>query len=308
MSITTVVADLVARICRDATACTANDSVGAVVAHDPRDGTVWVRMSSWACANEALKALNAHGISGHDLGDGPGRGAGVSQSPGQGQLSGAYFPARLPRPHATRPAERRYQRAAGPTRGRQRHSLRGLSVVPCSAAGVGVTLRGTISAVEVVAVFRVKWWFMQRTRPGVGSWELDTYPRCWSAAGHSPGLVTVAHTWRRVGGSSRIWWSGDVCGVRRWRSANPLPGSPPRGSITTAIEGARSAVVGRLGCGDVGVGWGEHKGEAAGGEDCLGALLHRNCHSLIGEHRSGRELGELALPLPCGANLRFHWD
>jgi len=69
MSITTVAADLVARICRDATTCTANDSVGAV-AHDPLDGTVWVRMSSWACAKEALKALNAYGISGHDLEDG----------------------------------------------------------------------------------------------------------------------------------------------------------------------------------------------------------------------------------------------
>ncbi len=68
MSITTVAADLVARICRDATTHTANDSVGAV-AHDPLDGTVWVRMSSWPGANEALKALNAHGISGHDLGD-----------------------------------------------------------------------------------------------------------------------------------------------------------------------------------------------------------------------------------------------
>ena len=68
MSITTVAADLVARICRDATTHTANDSVTAV-AHDPLDGTVWVRMSSSPGANEALKALNAHGISGHDLGD-----------------------------------------------------------------------------------------------------------------------------------------------------------------------------------------------------------------------------------------------
>ena len=50
-------------------------------------------------------------------------------------------------------------------------------------------------------LFRVKWWFMQRTRPGMGSWELDIYPRCESAAGRSSGLVTVAHTWRRVGGS-----------------------------------------------------------------------------------------------------------
>ncbi len=48
--------------------------------------------------------------------------------------------------------------------------------------------------------------------------------------------------------------------------------------------------------------------KAAGGEDCLGGLLHQNCHSLIGERRSGRELGEPALPLPCGANLRFRWD
>ena len=68
MSIPTVAADLVARICRDATACSASDSIG-VVAHDPLDGTVWVRMSSWACAKEALKALNAYGISGHDLED-----------------------------------------------------------------------------------------------------------------------------------------------------------------------------------------------------------------------------------------------
>ncbi len=69
MSTLTVAADLVSRICRDATTHTANDSVGDV-AHDPLDGTVWVRMSSWPGANAALKALNAHGISGHDLGDG----------------------------------------------------------------------------------------------------------------------------------------------------------------------------------------------------------------------------------------------
>jgi len=75
MTARTVDTDLVTRICRDATATAAAAAAGTGtgtvvdVAHDPLDGTIWVRMSSWPCAREAMKVLNAHGISAHDLED-----------------------------------------------------------------------------------------------------------------------------------------------------------------------------------------------------------------------------------------------
>jgi hypothetical protein len=61
--------DLIARICRDATARSGPGTVVEVV-RDPLDATTWVRMSSWPRAREALTGLNSHGVSGHDLEDG----------------------------------------------------------------------------------------------------------------------------------------------------------------------------------------------------------------------------------------------
>ncbi len=66
---------LVTRICRDATAGSRNGTLtGDVevveVVGDPLDGTAWVGMASWSRARDALTALNAHGISGHDCQDG----------------------------------------------------------------------------------------------------------------------------------------------------------------------------------------------------------------------------------------------
>lgn len=66
--------DLVTRICRDATvsewdgALVENEVVEVV--GDLLDGTAWVAMASWSLARDALTALNAYGISGHDCGDG----------------------------------------------------------------------------------------------------------------------------------------------------------------------------------------------------------------------------------------------
>lgn len=59
---------LVAGICRDATA---RSGPGTVVSSqlDPLDGSVWVTMSSWPLAREALRALNAYGLAGRDLED-----------------------------------------------------------------------------------------------------------------------------------------------------------------------------------------------------------------------------------------------
>lgn len=69
MSGPTVDTDLIARICRDATARSGHGTVVEVVC-DPLDDTIWVRMSSWPRAREALTGLNSYGISGHDLEDG----------------------------------------------------------------------------------------------------------------------------------------------------------------------------------------------------------------------------------------------
>lgn len=65
----TVDADLVARICRDATARSGGTAVEVVRDH-PFDDTTWVRMSSRPCAREALTGLNSYSVSGHDLEDG----------------------------------------------------------------------------------------------------------------------------------------------------------------------------------------------------------------------------------------------
>lgn len=71
---TGVDADLITRICRDATADNRNShptgDEDVEVVGDPLDGTAWVRMASWCQARDALTALNAYGISGHDGQDG----------------------------------------------------------------------------------------------------------------------------------------------------------------------------------------------------------------------------------------------
>jgi hypothetical protein len=69
MSASTVDVDLVAGICRAATAGSGSGIVVDVV-RDPLDDTAWVRMSSWPAARQALTALHSYGVSGHDLEDG----------------------------------------------------------------------------------------------------------------------------------------------------------------------------------------------------------------------------------------------
>lgn len=71
-ALTFVDPDLVTRICRDAIAGQRSGFLGADVepVGDRLDGTSWVGMDSWSHAREALTALNAHGISGHDCQDG----------------------------------------------------------------------------------------------------------------------------------------------------------------------------------------------------------------------------------------------
>jgi len=61
MSALTVDTDVVARICYDAT------GAGCIldVVGDQLDGTVWVRMASPLQANDAVKALGAHGLGAH---------------------------------------------------------------------------------------------------------------------------------------------------------------------------------------------------------------------------------------------------
>lgn len=54
-------ADLVERVCRQATAANFGTAVIAVL-DDPLDGTVWVHLSSWPRANEARRALADLGI------------------------------------------------------------------------------------------------------------------------------------------------------------------------------------------------------------------------------------------------------
>ncbi len=60
--------DLIAALCQQATAAIGSDTV-LQVDHDALDGSVWVRMSSWPRAQEALKALTAHGIGATDAGE-----------------------------------------------------------------------------------------------------------------------------------------------------------------------------------------------------------------------------------------------
>ena len=69
MSVATVDAELVSRICSESTLRAGHGTVLDIV-EDPLDGTVWVRMSSRQSAREALTALNSYGISGHDRQDG----------------------------------------------------------------------------------------------------------------------------------------------------------------------------------------------------------------------------------------------
>jgi hypothetical protein len=68
MSTSIVDTDLIARICRQATARSGHGTV-LDATHDPLDGSTWVRLSSWPRARESLTALNAHGIAGRDLED-----------------------------------------------------------------------------------------------------------------------------------------------------------------------------------------------------------------------------------------------
>jgi hypothetical protein len=68
MSAPTLDADLVAGLCRAATA-SGGPAALVSVETDPLDGTVWIRMSSWPRAEEARKALHAYGINAHDTRD-----------------------------------------------------------------------------------------------------------------------------------------------------------------------------------------------------------------------------------------------
>jgi hypothetical protein len=65
MSVTTLDADLVTRICRDATAPSGTGTVLDVVT-DPLDGSVWIRLSSWPRATEAQRALADFGLTATD--------------------------------------------------------------------------------------------------------------------------------------------------------------------------------------------------------------------------------------------------
>lgn len=62
-------ADLVHRLCFDVYAATDGAPVVQVVT-DPLDDSLWVRLATCPAARDALTALNAHGLSGHDLEDG----------------------------------------------------------------------------------------------------------------------------------------------------------------------------------------------------------------------------------------------
>ena len=53
--------ELVTRLCRRASAVSGGAVVDAV--RDPLDDSVWVRMSSWPAAQEAIAALMMHGLS-----------------------------------------------------------------------------------------------------------------------------------------------------------------------------------------------------------------------------------------------------
>lgn len=57
--------ELVARICRDATAASYGTTVHGVV-HDPLDDTIWVSLSSWPRAQEARRALAEYGLAACD--------------------------------------------------------------------------------------------------------------------------------------------------------------------------------------------------------------------------------------------------
>lgn len=59
--------ELVTQLCRRATAATGGVVVDAV--RDPLDDSLWVRMTSWPRAQEALSALLAHGLSAVDRSD-----------------------------------------------------------------------------------------------------------------------------------------------------------------------------------------------------------------------------------------------
>lgn len=63
-----VEAELVIQLCR--TAIAAADAVRVDVVRDPLDNSVWVRMSSWVRAQEAITALLTHGLSAIERSDG----------------------------------------------------------------------------------------------------------------------------------------------------------------------------------------------------------------------------------------------
>jgi hypothetical protein len=60
--------ELVTQICGRATAASGGAVVDAV--RDPLDGSLWVRMSSWPGAQEALAAVMMHGLSALERSDG----------------------------------------------------------------------------------------------------------------------------------------------------------------------------------------------------------------------------------------------
>jgi hypothetical protein len=64
-------------------------------------------------------------------------------------------------------------------------------------------------------LFRLKWWWMLRTRPGLASGAQDTFPRCAVSPGSSPGLVTAPHRWQPVGGVGGDFteWTCTRCGA-----------------------------------------------------------------------------------------------
>ncbi len=87
-------------------------------------------------------------------------------------------------------------------------------LVGAGAGGAPFCLSEVVVTVFAV-LFRFKWWWMLRTRPGLVSGGQDTFPRCVVSPGSSPGLVTAPHRWQPVGGvvGGFMEWTCPRCGV-----------------------------------------------------------------------------------------------
>jgi len=72
-------------------------------------------------------------------------------------------------------------------------------------------------------MFRIKWWVMRRTQPGLASWCQDSYPVCERSPEHPPRTGSPPpHTWRSGPDTGRPLreWTCVRCGALSVKISN----------------------------------------------------------------------------------------